>query len=81
MSDTKKRTVLTPEERVAKIEAELEAARAKMLDKQRKQVTTLLEQRDKLRARSRDIDSKLDTIEFRLSELGYTDTPSAVEEV
>ena len=67
----KERRVLTPEERIAKLEADLKAAREKAAAKSRKQIDTLLEKRRGLIARQQDIAGKIGVIDTELRSLGY----------
>lgn len=61
-----KRTVLTPEQRVARLEAELAAARKKAEDKANKHFTQLREKRAKLVARRDDLTKQIDAIDAEL---------------
>ena len=67
-----KRRMLTPEERVARLEAELKAAREKAAAKSRKQADQLKEQRTKLVARRNEISDKIQAIDAQLAELEPT---------
>lgn len=71
----KKRTVLTDAERIAKIEAELAAAKAKAEAKARKRAEVLYEQYDKLLVREYELDTKIRAVTDELIALGYD--PSA----
>lgn len=68
-----KRKQLTPAERVAKIEAELRAAREKLEAKSKKQIEQLLEKRKTLLARAEKIDAQVNEIDNQLEDLGYTE--------
>lgn len=67
-----KRTRLTEAERIAKLEAELKAARDKAAAKERKQVAALQEQRTKLIAKAKEIEAKVTALEDQINELGGT---------
>lgn len=73
MADNKKaptkRTVSTPAERIAKLEADLKAARDRFHAKDRKRADTLHGQRQKLNEQRADIEIKLDNIETELDEI------------
>lgn len=72
MPDTKKkeRVVLTPAERVAKLERELEAARAKAAAKDTKAADKLLERRATLVKQIDERQVKVDDIDEQLQLLG-----------
>lgn len=74
-----KRTVLTPEQRIAKMEAELEAAREKAAAKSQKIVDTKLAERNKLDERIKDLQDKRDAITAELVANGYTGDIAPVE--
>jgi predicted nucleic acid-binding Zn-ribbon protein len=59
----KKRTVLTDEERVAKLEAELKAAREKAEAKKNKARTVAMEKRGKLVAKRDELTKQIDAID------------------
>lgn len=71
MTDKVKRTVLTPEQRVAKLEAELDAAKAKAEARANKEAKTLHDRRSSLMKRVNEITAKIDDIDTQLSRLGY----------
>lgn len=66
-----KRKQLTPAERVAKIEAELRAAREKLEAKSKKQIEQLLEKRTALEARADKLIEQIHGIDAQLDDLGY----------
>jgi chromosome segregation ATPase len=66
-----KRTVLTAAERIAKIEAELAAAKAKAAEAGAKKSAVLLEQRDKLIAKINELKTKVVDIEAELKSFGW----------
>ena len=68
-----KRKRLTSAERVAKIEAELRAAREKLEAKSKKRIEQLLEKRAALKARAEKIDAQVEAIDAQLKELGHED--------
>lgn len=70
MSDTpKKRTVLTPEEKIAKLEAELQAAREQAIAKRAKQRAAASFKRNKLLARIDDLNRQILAIEEEFPDL------------
>lgn len=69
--EKKVRVQLTPEQRIAKLEADLAAAREKAQAKNQKRIDVLLEQRAKLEAKHLDLNAKVDAIEAELTSLGY----------
>lgn len=72
----RKRTTLTPEERIAKLEADLEAARAKAKERADKEGNKLQEQRAALVTRREGIDVKIKAIDVQLEQLGMLTTPT-----
>lgn len=70
MTDKVKRTVLTPEQRVAKLEGELAAAKAKAEQRANKEANVLLEKRSKLSERISKLMSEIDTVDTQLARLG-----------
>lgn len=80
MTDKVKRTVLTPEERVAKLEAELAAAKAKAEARANKEANDLLERRQKVSIQINKLTAKIDDIDTQLSRLGYDVPPTNVVE-
>lgn len=64
------RKMLTPAERVAKIEADLAAARAKLTEKSDKERTVLSDKRDKLVAKRDALNVEINEANQRLEELG-----------
>lgn len=68
---TTKRTVLTPAERVAKIEAELAAAKAKAEETASKKAAVLVEKRSRLLEQINERQAKVDEIEAELRQLDY----------
>lgn len=81
MTDKVKRTVLTPEQRVAKLEAELAAAKAKAEARANKEANILLERRGKLSARISKLMSDIDDIDTQLSRLGVELPPTISTDV
>lgn len=81
-AERKKRTVLTPEERIAKMEADLQAAREKAAKKSQKIVETKLAERNKLDEKIKDLQDKRDAITAELVANGYTGdvAPAEVEQ-
>lgn len=69
MSD--KRKMLTPAERVAKLEADLAQAKAKAEAKANRQAAELAEKRAKLVEQINDRQAKVDAIDAELAELGF----------
>ena len=59
----KERTVLTPQQRVAKLEAELEAARKKAEERENKARNTAWEKRAKLVAKRDELTKQIDAID------------------
>lgn len=80
--EKKKRTVLTPEQRIAKMEADLEAARQRAAQKSQKIVDTKLAERNKLDEKIKDLQDKRDAITAELVANGYTGdvAPAEVEQ-
>ncbi len=70
MTDKVKRTVLTPEQRVAKLEGELAAAKAKAEARANREANLLLEKRSKLSARISKLMSEIDDVDTQLARLG-----------
>lgn len=70
MTDKVKRTVLTPEQRVAKLEEELAAAKAKAEQRANKQADTLLEKRSKLTERVNILLDQIEGVDTQLADLG-----------
>lgn len=68
MGETK-RKMLTPEERVAKLEADLAAARLKAESKDRGRHDQLQEQRAKLQAKVDDAQAKIEAIDAELGDI------------
>jgi seryl-tRNA synthetase len=71
MAEEKKRTVLTPEQRVARLEAQLAEAKAKAEAKNAKQIDVLLERGKKISERIAKLDNQYDEITRQLAALGY----------
>ena len=69
VNDKPKRKQLTPEERVAKLEAELEAARKKAEERGNKQRKVLQEKRDKLATKIDQLQDQLGEIDKQLESL------------
>lgn len=69
MAETKRR-VLTPEERIAKLEQDLAEAKRKANEKAAKRATQLGEQRAKLVERAEEIARKIQAIDTELHSLG-----------
>ena len=63
---TTTRKVLSPAERVAKLEADLAAAKSKLEDKDRKVLTETLAERDKLAAKRDELNTKLDALDTKV---------------
>lgn len=79
----KKRTVLTPQQRIEKAEAELKALREKAEAKSKVQIDKLLEQRTKAVAKRTEAQERIDRLDAELASLGYTapaKTDEAVDE-
>lgn len=72
----RKRTTLTPEERIAKLEADLEAARARAKERADKEGNKLKDQRAALVTRREGIDVKIQAIDVQLEQLGLLATPT-----
>lgn len=66
-----KRKQLTPAERVAKIEAELRAARVRLEAESKKKIEQLLEKRIALIARAEKIEEQVEAIDSQLEDLGH----------
>jgi hypothetical protein len=83
MTDKVKRTVLTPEQRVAKLEAELTAAKAKAEKRANKQRDMLLERRSKLTIRANELLTQIEAIDAELDSFGVpaTGTSERVEDI
>lgn len=64
------RKMLTPAERVAKIEADLAAARAKLTEKSDKERAALTDKRDKLVVKRDALNAEINEANQRLEELG-----------
>jgi septum formation topological specificity factor MinE len=83
MTDTKKRTVLTPAERVAKAKAELAELEAKATAKDRAQLVVLNNRRDALVKKQGEINAKLTDVNSDIEEikarLGDDDAPAAAD--
>jgi hypothetical protein len=73
------RTVRTPAERVAALEAELAAARERAQAKDAKRASVLQEQRAKLIVQISDRETKVAAIEAELDELGFEYSSVSVE--
>ena len=69
-ADAPKRKMLTPEERVAKLEAELAAARERADKKANKERDTLVEKRNKLGQKRDALDAQIAQIEQQLDAIG-----------
>ncbi len=67
----KKRTILTPAERLKKAEAELAELRAKAEADAKKKVTVLIERRNKLIDRATDIEAKVKAVDAELRAHGH----------
>jgi len=74
MADKAKRTVLTPSERVAKIEGDLAAAKAKAAKAEAKASDKLLERRSVLTDRVNKILDEIESVDAQLAELGMAVT-------
>jgi uncharacterized coiled-coil DUF342 family protein len=74
--EKKVRRQLTDAERVAKLEADLEAARNKAKVKAEKKANVLVEQRNALTAKIADLKAKVDAINLELDSLGHVDQPA-----
>jgi multidrug efflux pump subunit AcrA (membrane-fusion protein) len=76
-----KRTVLSPEDKIAKLEADLAAARQKAQDKRDKVVSDKREERAKLQAKADELRLKISEIDAELERLvNPTVTPLEVDE-
>lgn len=75
-----KRKHLTPAERVAKIEADLAAAKAKLELRASAQITVLIARRDKLVAQANERYEKIRLIEEELLSLGHDSFAVAVSD-
>lgn len=75
-----KRTVLTPQQKIEKLERELEAVRAKAAEKDSKVSGKLLSQRAKLVAQIDERQAKVDDIDEQLQLLGVEPTDSVTAE-
>jgi len=71
MTDKVKRTVLTPAERVAKLEGELAAAKAKAEKRANQATDKLLERRASLTAQMDKLQGKIDIVDSELRSLGF----------
>jgi hypothetical protein len=85
MTDKVKRTVLTPEERVAKLESELAAAKAKAEARANKERDLLLEKRTKLTNRVDALLYQIEAIDSKLANFGVqvtaiTETVEPIDE-
>jgi len=69
------RKMLTPEERIKKLEADLEAARAKAAEKDAKRIDKLKEQRGVAVQKVNEAQAKLTAIDEELQLLGYEVKP------
>lgn len=78
MAEKAKRITLTPEQRVAKLEAELAAAKQKAEQRANKEANTLLDRRASLMKRANEITAKIDDIDTQLSRLGYDVPPTTM---
>jgi uncharacterized protein YoxC len=74
MTDKVKRTMLTPEQRVAKLEAELAAAKAKADARANKEQNMLLEKRSKLTGKVNVLLDSIEAIDAQLADLGVSVT-------
>lgn len=81
MTETKSRKMLTPEERVAKLKAELAAAEAKAQAKNQKAIDALIERRDALVNQIAERNTKLTAINLELDSLGYVPAPADASEL
>lgn len=73
----RERKVLTPAERIAKLEADLAAAKAKAEAKAKKQVEELKAKRGTLVVRRSELTTKIDALTVEIQALEGTDTESA----
>lgn len=71
--EKKTRVTLTPAERIAKMEADLAAARERAAAGNAKKAKALVEQRDKLVAKRTEIEEKISGLTAQLDELGYVE--------
>lgn len=74
-ADKPKRKMLTQAEKIAKLEADLEAARTAGAEKAKKKAVVLREQKAKLVAKIKDAQSKVDDIDAELDSYGMGDEP------
>lgn len=72
--EPKTRRVLTPQERIAKLEADLKAAREKAAAKDQKKIDALKEKRGVQVQKVNEAQAKLTAIDEELQLLGYTVT-------
>ena len=81
-ADKPKRTrvVLSPAEKIAKLEADLEAARTSQHEAEQKQIDKLLERRSKLVDRIAELDVKVSDLNEQLQLLGYDEPTPETEE-
>lgn len=69
----RKRTFLTPEQKIAQLEAELKATREKASERSDKEIKELLEKRASLSSRRDGLQLKIDEVTATLNKLGWTD--------
>jgi hypothetical protein len=80
MTDKVKRTMLSPEQRVAKLEAELAAAKAKAEARTNKEAQALLDRRLVLANQIEERQLKINVINDKLVELGFDPLSSEPDE-
>lgn len=71
---TKARTYLSPAERIAKAEAELQALKAKQQERSGKAITALLEKRAKVEEKIASLNAQIANIDLELVTLGHINT-------
>ena len=83
MADKAKRVVLSPAQRVAKLEADLAAAKAKAEAQQTKAADKLLEKRSALTTKVNDLLNKIEAIDTELATygVGVTSITERVEQL
>jgi chromosome segregation ATPase len=75
------RVVLSPAEKIAKLEADLEAARESQHEAEKKQIDKLLDRRSKLAEQISERESKVTDLDEQLQLLGYDESTPETEEV
>lgn len=80
MEDKPKRRYLTEEERIAKLEGELAAAKQKQAAKNEKRIAKLYDKREMLLKRRNETIAAIEAVDTELSELGVHAPPSTAME-